>query len=130
MSTKINFWVRRPPGGVGVFHAKGWESKSSRPPSKVCLPWVSKGGTWDPGNFARMSQTPGCVQKVCAKNVCAHFWAQLFKAQLGEPFLGISIFPFHDFSFFHICSFFVKPALKKKENLKDQIRHLRAQTGT
>ena len=44
--TKINFWVRRPPDGVGVFHAKGWWSESSCPPSKVCLPWVWKGGTW------------------------------------------------------------------------------------
>ena len=54
-STKINFWVQRPPGGVGVFHAKGWWPKSSCPPSKVCLPWVSKGGIWDvPGVL------PGC----------------------------------------------------------------------
>ena len=30
----------------GSGHAKGWGSKSSCPPSKVCLPWVSKGGTW------------------------------------------------------------------------------------
>ena len=26
-----------------------------------------------PGNFARMSRTPGAVQKVCAKKVRAHF---------------------------------------------------------
>ena len=30
-----------------VFRAKGWWLKSSCPPSKVCLPWVSKEGTWD-----------------------------------------------------------------------------------
>ena len=39
-----------------------WGSKSSCPPSKVCFPWVS-------GNFARMSQTPGGVQKFVKKFV-------------------------------------------------------------
>ena len=39
---RLSFWVRRPPGEVGVFHAKGWWPESSCPPSKVCLPWVSK----------------------------------------------------------------------------------------
>ena len=40
---------------MGVFHAKGWGSKTSCPPSKVCLPWVSKRGIWDiPGIL------PGC----------------------------------------------------------------------
>ena len=52
---RLTFWVRRPPGGVGVFHAKRWWPKSSRPHSKVCLPWVSKRGIWDvPGIL------PGC----------------------------------------------------------------------
>ena len=46
-STKINFWVRRPPGGMGVFHVKGWWPKSSCPPSKVCFPWVLREGIWD-----------------------------------------------------------------------------------
>ena len=44
---RLTFGVRRPPGGVEVFHAKGWWPKSSCPPSKVCLPWVSKRGAWD-----------------------------------------------------------------------------------
>ena len=52
---RLTFGVRRPPGGVGVFHVKGWWPKSSCPPSKVCLPWVSKRGNWDvPGIL------PGC----------------------------------------------------------------------
>ena len=52
---RLTFWVRRPPGGVGVFHSKGWWPKTSCPPSKVCLPWVSKRGIWDvPGIL------PGC----------------------------------------------------------------------
>ena len=45
----LTFWVRRPPSGAGVFHAKGWGSKSS------CPPWVSKGGTWDVPGIV-----PGC----------------------------------------------------------------------
>ena len=44
---RLAFWVRRPPGGVGVFRAKGWWPKTSCPPSKVCLPWVSKRRIWD-----------------------------------------------------------------------------------
>ena len=45
----LTFCVQRLPGGVGVgvFHSKGWWSKSSCPPSKVCFPWVSKEVTWD-----------------------------------------------------------------------------------
>ena len=40
---------------MGVFHAKGWWPKTSCPPSKVCLPWVSKRGIGDvPGIW------PGC----------------------------------------------------------------------
>ena len=52
---RLTFWVRTPRGRVGVFHAKGWWPKSSRPPSKVCLPWVSRRGIRDvPGIL------PGC----------------------------------------------------------------------
>ena len=52
---RLAFWVRRPLGGVGVFHGKGWWSKTSCSPSKLCLPWVSKRGIWDvPGIL------PGC----------------------------------------------------------------------
>ena len=52
---RLSFWVQRPPGGVGVFHAKGWWPKTSCPPSKLCLPWVSKRGIRDvPGIL------PGC----------------------------------------------------------------------
>ena len=52
---RLTFWLRRPPGEVGVFHAKGWWPKSSCPPSKVCLPWVSTREIWDvPGVL------PGC----------------------------------------------------------------------
>ena len=40
---------------MGVFHAKGWWPKSSCPPSKVCLPWVSIRGIWNVPGFL-----PGC----------------------------------------------------------------------
>ena len=73
---RLTFWVRRPPGGVGVFHAKGWWPKSSRPPSKVCLPWVSKREEagmsrefcWD------VPDDPwGVFKKLCKKSLCAFF---------------------------------------------------------
>ena len=52
---RLTFWARRPVGGAGFFHAKGWGSKSSCPPLKVCLPWVLREVTWDvPGIL------PGC----------------------------------------------------------------------
>ena len=69
-----DFWVRRPPGGVGVFHSKGWWPKTSCPPSKVCLPWVFEGRNLGcPGIFVGMSRTLGGVQKVCTKKVRTHF---------------------------------------------------------
>ena len=64
----VTFWVRRPPGGVGFFHAKGRWSKSSCPPSKVCLPWVWKEGTcWD------VPDPWGCSKSLCKKSSCAFF---------------------------------------------------------
>ena len=71
---RLSFWVRRPPGGVGVFHAKGWWPKTSCPPSKLDLPWVSKRGIRDvPGIL------PGCpgplavFKKFVQKKLRAHF---------------------------------------------------------
>ena len=65
-STKINFWVRRPPGGVGVFHAKGWWSKSSCPASKV-LPWDV------PGILPGCPGPLGVFKRFVQKKVRAHF---------------------------------------------------------
>ena len=59
---RLTFWVQRPSGGVGVFHAKGWWPRSSPPPSKVCFPW----------NFARMSLTCGGVHKSGKKKAHKH----------------------------------------------------------
>ena len=74
---RLTIWVRRPPGGVGVFHAKGWWSKSSCPPLKVCLPWVWKWGTWDvPGIL------PGCPGAL-----------RVFENSLQERFVRIFCFP-------------------------------------
>ena len=52
---RLTFLVRRRPGGEGFFHPKVWGSKSSCPPSKVCLPWVSRRGIWDVPKIL-----PGC----------------------------------------------------------------------
>ena len=77
---RLSFWVRRPPGGVGVFHTKGWWPKTSCPPSKLCLPWVSKRGIRDvPGIL------PGCpgplavFKSLCKKTSCAFFVPYLKK---------------------------------------------------
>ena len=71
---RLTFWVRRPPGGVGVFHAKGWWPKSSCPPSKVCLPWVSRRGTGTSQEFCRDIPDPwGCSESLCKKSSCAFF---------------------------------------------------------
>ena len=56
---RLAFWVRRPPGGVGVFHAKGW---------KVCLPWVSKRGIQDvPGILLGCPGPLGLLKKFVQK---------------------------------------------------------------
>ena len=65
---RFTFWVWKPPGGVGVFHAKGWWPKSSCPPSKVCLPWVSKRGISDvPGILPGCPGSLGVFQKFVQK---------------------------------------------------------------
>ena len=75
---RLTFWVRRPPGGVGVFHAKGVVAK------KLVSLGFEERNLGYPGSFAGMSRTPGGVQKVCAKNVCAHFsFPDLARQQSG-----------------------------------------------
>ena len=87
---RLSFWIRRPPGGVGVFHAKGWWPKTSCPPSKLCLPWVSKRGIWDaPGILAGCPGALGAFKKFSAKNVCAHFSFHIVvRLHLSAPSLG------------------------------------------
>ena len=82
---RLTFWVRRPPGGVGAFHAKGWWPKTSCPPSKLCFPWVSKRGIRDvPGIL------PGCpgplavFKKFVQKNFVCIF-RSLKKQQINPP---------------------------------------------
>ena len=71
---RLTFWVLRPPGGAEVFHAKGWSPKSSCPPSKVCLPWVSKGGIWDVLGFLPGHPGPWrCSKSLCERSSCAFF---------------------------------------------------------
>ena len=66
-STKINFLSLETAGWVGVFHAKGWGSKSSRPHSKVCDCLSSLGfvrrNLGCSGNFVGMSRTLGMFKK-------------------------------------------------------------------
>ena len=71
---RLTFWVRRPPGGVGVSHAKGWWPKKFVPSLKsLSSLGFEERNLGCPGNFGGMSRTPGRVQKVCAKKVRVHF---------------------------------------------------------
>ena len=80
---RLSFWVRRPPGGVGVFHAKGWWPKTSCPPSKLCLPWVSKRGIRDvPGIL------PGCPGPLAVfKKFVQKNFVRIFRSLVG---VGVS----------------------------------------
>ena len=70
----LTFWVRRPHGRVGVFQAKGRWPKSSCPPSKICLPWVSKRGLWDvPGILPGCPRPQGLFKKFVQKSSCTFF---------------------------------------------------------
>ena len=65
---RLTFGVRRLPGGVGVFHAKGWGVEKFVPSLDSLSSLGFEGGKLGcPRNFAGMSWTPGGVQKVCAK---------------------------------------------------------------
>ena len=76
---RSTFWVRRWPGGVGVFRAKGWWLKSSCPPSKVCLPWVSKSGIWDITGIL-----PGCPGPLAVFKKFVHKkFVRIFRSLLG-----------------------------------------------
>ena len=79
----LTFWVRRPLGGVGVFHAKWWWPKSSCPPSKVCLSWVSKRGIWDvPGILPGCPGPLGGFKKFVPTSSCAYFVPYITEARL------------------------------------------------
>ena len=106
-STKIiTFWVRRPPGGVGVFHAKGWWPKTScslsLSLSKACLPWVSKRGIWDvPGILLGCPGPLGVFQKFVLKKFVRIFRSLLlpgysynYRTDSRETcFLHVPLFP-------------------------------------
>ena len=72
---KINFLGPETARWGGGLPRERVGSESSRPPSKVCLPWFIEGGKLGcPGNFGGMCQTPWGVQKACAKKgSCAFF---------------------------------------------------------
>ena len=84
-STRLTFRVRRPHGGVGVFHAKGWWPKTSCPPSKVCLPWVSKRGIWDVPGFLPGCPGPLAVSKKFAQKKFVRIFRSLRTASLENP---------------------------------------------
>ena len=69
---RLTFWVRRLQGGVGVLHAKGWWSKSSLPPSKVCFPFHFEGGNLEcPGVLPEYPVPLGVSEKLLPRHT---FW--------------------------------------------------------
>ena len=86
---RFTFWVRRPPGGVGVFHAKGRWPKSSCSPSKVCLPWVSKRWVWDvPGIMPGCSGPLGVFKKLVLKKFVRIFRSLIVSKSTATKSLG------------------------------------------
>ena len=83
---RLTIWVQRPPGGVGVFHAKRWWPKSSCPPSKVCLPWVSKRGIRDVPGILPGCPGPRVFKKFVKKSSCAFFVPYLYVLCLSVVF--------------------------------------------
>ena len=81
----LTFWVRRPPGGVGGFHSKGWWPKTSWPPSKVCLPCVSTRGIWDvPGILPGCPGLRGVFKKFVQKNFVRTFRSLVLEQKLSS----------------------------------------------
>ena len=80
ISLKVNlFWVRRPLGGVGAFHAKGWGSQSSLPPLRVCSlplkPRENKLCLRDVSGMLSGCLAPlGVFKKVVQKHYVLIFW--------------------------------------------------------
>ena len=67
-----------------VFHAEGWGSKTSCPPSKVCLPWVSGRGIWDvPGILPGYPGPLGVFKKSVQKKF-VHIFRSLKGAEVRE----------------------------------------------
>ena len=66
---------------------KGWWSKSSCPPSKVCLPWVWEGGTWDvPGILAGYPGPLGVFKKSAQKKFVRIFRSLIVNLKVPVPF--------------------------------------------
>ena len=61
----------------GVFHVKGWESKSFAPRPKDCLPWFSRERSWDiPGILPGY---PGPLVGLL-KSLCKKTFVQIFRS--------------------------------------------------
>ena len=76
---RLAFWVRGPAGGVGVFHAKGWWPKSSRPPlEKFVFLAFRREGSGMSRNFAGMSWTLGELKKFEQKKFVRIFHSLFF----------------------------------------------------
>ena len=68
-----------------VFHAKGWWPKTSCPPSKLCLPWVSKRGIRDvPGILPGCPRPLAVFKKLVQKNFVRIFRSLIKRFLIGQ----------------------------------------------
>ena len=85
---RLTLWVWRLSRWGGRLPREGGSgSKSSCPPSKVCLPWVSKGGIWDVPRISPGCPGPlGVFKTLVQKIKCVHFSASVL--DLGARLRG------------------------------------------
>ena len=78
----LTFWVRRPPGQVGVFHAKGWWPKVRALPRKFVFFGVRREESGMSREFCRDVPDPGRFKKFVQKKFvlifrCLEFFLEL-----------------------------------------------------
>ena len=71
---RLTFWIRRPPGGVGLPREGVVAEKFAPSLKSLSSLGLEERNLGCPGNFAGMSRTPGDVQKVCAKKSSCTFF--------------------------------------------------------
>ena len=92
---RLTVWVRRPPSGVGVFHAKGWCRRVCALPRKFVFLGFRREESGMSREFCRDVRTPGGVQKVCAQKTvhkCLLVCFVSFSPHIGQKALRVDIF--------------------------------------
>ena len=68
----LTFWVRRPAGGVGFFHAEGWGSKLRALPRKFVFLGFRREEPGTSREFCRdVPDRWGCSKSLCKRSLCS-----------------------------------------------------------